>query len=401
MKYVDEFRDGALARKLADRIRAEARSNEAEPPTYRLMEFCGGHTHALWRYGLVEMLPKNVEMIHGPGCPVCVLPIGRLEQAIALARRPEVILCTFGDMMRVPARDRRSLLKAKAEGADVRMVYGSNEALRLARDNPARQVVFFAIGFETTTPATASAIDVAAREGLTNFSVFCNHVLTPSAIDAILGPPSPNRAPDAPPPEASPKASRHPEGAKTIRVDGFVGPGHVSTIIGSAPYERFARDHEKPVVVSGFEPLDLLQSIWMLIRQLNEGRSEVENELTRSVVRNGNPTAIALVEKVLCLRPSFEWRGLGTLPDSALAIRPEYATWDAEKRWDVPYEPVADHKACACGEILRGLKKPTDCRIFGSACTPESPIGSCMVSPEGSCAAYYTYGRLRRSKGAA
>jgi hydrogenase expression/formation protein HypD len=308
---------------------------------------------------------------------VCVLPIGRLEQAITLARRPEVTLCTFGDMMRVPARDRRSLLKAKAEGADIRMVYGSADALRFAKDHPAREVVFFAIGFETTTPATAVVVKQAAEQGIGNFSVFCNHVLTPSAIDAILG---------------SPEAK---EGR--IQVDGFVGPGHVSTIIGSAPYERFAREHRKPVVVSGFEPLDLMQSILMLVRQLNEGRHEVENEYTRAVVRDGNPVALALVEEVLELRPSFEWRGLGTLPDSALRLREKYAAWDAEKKWSIPYEPVADHKSCACGEILRGLKKPTDCKIFGTACTPESPVGSCMVSPEGSCAAYYAYGRLLKN----
>jgi hydrogenase expression/formation protein HypD len=373
MKYIEEFRDGDVARRLADRMAHEARPGR----TYRLMEFCGGHTHALWRYGIVEMLPPEIEMIHGPGCPVCVLPIGRLEQAILLARRPEIMLCTFGDLMRVPARDHRSLLKAKAEGADIRMVYGSADALRFAKDNPSRQVVFFAIGFETTTPATAVVVKQAAEQGIDNFSVICNHVLTPSAIEAILG------SPDA-------KEGR-------IQVDGFVGPGHVSTIIGSAPYERFAREHGKPVVVSGFEPLDLMQSILMLVRQLNEGRHEVENEYTRAVTREGNLLAMSLVEEVFELRPSFEWRGLGTLPDSALRLREKYAAWDAEKKWSIPYEPVADHKACACGEILRGLKKPTDCKIFGTACTPESPVGSCMVSPEGSCAAYYAYGRLLRN----
>jgi hydrogenase expression/formation protein HypD len=370
VKYIEEFRDGDVARKLAGRMATEVEAGRR----YRLMEFCGGHTHALWRYGIVEMLPPQVEMIHGPGCPVCVLPIGRLEQAIALARRTEVTLCTFGDMMRVPARDRRSLLSAKAEGADIRMVYGSSDALRFAKDHPSREVVFFAIGFETTTPATAVVVKQAAEQRLQNFSVFCNHVLTPSAIDAILG---------------SPEAK---EGR--IQVDGFVGPGHVSTIIGSAPYERFAREHGKPVVVSGFEPLDLMQSILMLVRQLNEGRSEVENEYTRAVSREGNALAMALVDEVLELRPSFEWRGLGTLPDSALRLREKYAAWDAEKKWSIPYEPVADHKSCACGEILRGLKKPSDCKVFGTACTPESPVGSCMVSPEGSCAAYYAYGRL-------
>lgn len=372
MKYVDEFRDGVVARKIAAQIAREVRPDRR----YRLMEFCGGHTHALWRYGIVDMLPPAVEMIHGPDCPVCVLPIGRLEQAIALARRPEVTLCTFGDMMRVPARGRQSLLTAKAEGADIRMVYGSGDALRFAQENPGREVVFFAIGFETTTPATAVAVKQAEALGLGNFSVFCNHVLTPSAIDAILG---------------SPEAA---EGR--IQVDGFVGPGHVSTIIGTAPYERFAREHDKPVVVAGFEPLDLMQSILMLVRQLDEGRSEVENQYTRAVVRDGNAKALALVEEVLELRPSFEWRGLGTLPASALRVRDRFAAWDAERKWSVPYEAVPDHKACACGEILRGLKKPTDCRIFGTACTPESPVGSCMVSPEGSCAAYFAYGRLRK-----
>jgi hydrogenase expression/formation protein HypD len=374
MKYIEEFRDGDVARSLAAEMAREARTDRR----YRLMEFCGGHTHSLWRYGIVQMLPPEVEMIHGPGCPVCVLPIGRLEQAIALAHVSGVMLCTFGDLVRVPARDRRSLLKAKAAGADIRIVYGSADALRLAKDNPGREVVFFAIGFETTTPATAVVVKQAAEQGLRNFSVFSNHVLTPSAIDAILG---------------SPEAR---EGR--IQVDGFVGPGHVSTIIGTAPYERFAREHRKPVVVSGFEPLDLMQSILMLVRQLNEGRHEVENEYTRAVVREGNARAMALVDEVLELRPSFEWRGLGTLPDSALRLREKYAAWDAERKWDIPYTPVADHKACACGEILRGLKKPTDCKIFGTACTPESPVGSCMVSPEGSCAAYYAYGRLAKKR---
>lgn len=371
MKYATEFRDGDVARRLSAQLAREVVAGRS----YRLMEFCGGHTHALWQYGIVQMLPREVVMIHGPGCPVCVLPIGRLEQAIAIARRPGVTLCTFGDMMRVPARDRRSLLKARADGADVRMVYGSADALRFARENPGREVVFFAIGFETTTPATAVVVRQAADEGLRNFSVFCNHVLTPSAIEAILG------SPDA-------REGR-------IQVDGFVGPGHVSAIIGSAPYERFARNHGTPVVVSGFEPLDILQSIVMLVRQLNEGRHEVENEYARAVVRGGNAKAIELMREVFELRPSFEWRGLGTLPDSALALRPAFAPWDAEKKWDIAYEAVPDAKGCACGEILRGLKRPTDCKIFGTACTPESPVGACMVSPEGSCAAVYAYGRLR------
>jgi hydrogenase expression/formation protein HypD len=372
MKYVSEFRDGTLARGVADALRREVRHDR----TYRIMEFCGGHTHALWRYGLMQLLPPQVQMVHGPGCPVCVLPIGRLEQAMTLARREGVILATFGDLMRVPARDRRSLLAAKAEGSDVRMVYGSGDALDLARANPGRQVVFFAIGFETTTPATAVAVIRAHDEGLKNFSVFCNHVLTPSAIGAILG---------------SPEAR---EGR--IRVDGFVGPGHVSAIIGTRPYEPFVKEHHKPVVVSGFEPLDLLQSILMLVRQLNDGRAEVENQYSRAVLTEGNHIALAMMKEVFETRPSFEWRGLGTLPHSALALRPAFAALDAEKKWDIPYEAVPDHKGCACGEILRGLKKPTECRIFGTACTPDSPVGACMVSPEGSCAAYWAYARATR-----
>jgi hydrogenase expression/formation protein HypD len=372
MKYVDEYRDGALATRIAATIAAEA-----DPARrYSIMEFCGGHTHAICRYGIEDLLPDNVDMIHGPGCPVCVLPIGRLDMAIELARRPEVILCAYGDMMRVPGSDRTSLMKARAQGADIRMVYGSADALRLAQENPGREVIFFAIGFETTTPTSAVAIKQAAQLGLRNFSVFANHVLTPSAIQTIL--------------DRSEVAA-----SGAVRVDGFIGPGHVSTIIGSAPYERFARDYHRPIAVSGFEPLDIMQSILMLVRQLNEGRCEVENQFSRAVTRGGNAKAQALVEEVFELRDSFEWRGLGTIPNSALQIREAFADRDAERRWQLRYKPVADNKACACGEILRGAKKPLDCKIFGTVCTPENPMGSCMVSPEGSCAAYYLYGRWR------
>ena len=364
MKYVDEFRDGAIGARLAAAITAEARPDRV----YRIMEFCGGHTHALCRHGLPDLLPRNVEMIHGPGCPVCVLPIGRLEQAITLARRERVILCTFGDMMRVPAKGRSSLMRARAEGADVRMVMGGADALRVAKEHPDREVVFFAIGFETTTPPTAAVVKRAAEQRVSNFFVLVNHVLTPPAIQAILD-------------------------AGDVRVDGVIGPGHVSTIIGSAPYERFARDHHLPIVVSGFEPLDLLQSILMIVRQLNDGRAEVENEFSRGVSREGNLKAQAVVADVMTLRDSFAWRGLGTMPESALRLRDEYAAWDAEKRWSLPDEDIADHPACACADVIRGRKKPTDCAIFGGACTPETPLGSCMVSPEGSCAAYYLYRR--------
>jgi len=342
------------------------------------MEFCGGHTHAISRYGVADLLPPNVRMIHGPGCPVCVLPIGRVDMAIGLAlARPEVILCSYGDCLRVPASDGLSLLKAKARGADVRMVYSAADALALAVREPAREVVFFAIGFETTTPAhRAGAAPGRDAQGLANFSVICNHVLTPPAITAILD---------------SPAASR----LGALHLDGFIGPAHVSTLIGSRPYEAFAARYRKPVVIAGFEPLDVMQAIRMLVRQVDTGRAEVENEFTRAVVRDGNPKAQAIVSEVLALRDEFEWRGLGVLARSALRIRPAFAPWDAEAKFGLDYRPVPDHRACECGAILRGVKKPTDCKLFGTVCTPETPMGSCMVSSEGACAAHYNYGRFR------
>ena len=373
MKYVDEFRDGTLAAGLARAIAREADRGR----NYAFMEFCGGHTHAISRYGVSDLLPANVRMIHGPGCPVCVLPIGRVDMAIRLAlARPEVILCTYGDCLRVPASDGLSLLKAKARGADVRMVYSAADALALAAREPAREVVFFAIGFETTTPPTALVLREAAARGLANFSVICNHVLTPPAITAILD---------------SPAAGE----LGTLHLDGFIGPAHVSTLIGSRPYEAFAARDRKPVVIAGFEPLDVMQAIRMLVRQVNTGRAEVENEFTRAVVRDGNPKAQAIVSEVLELRDEFEWRGLGVLARSALRIRPAFAPWDAEAKFGLDYRPVPDHRACECGAILRGVKKPADCKLFGTVCTPETPMGSCMVSSEGACAAHYNYGRFR------
>jgi hydrogenase expression/formation protein HypD len=372
MKYVDEFRDGALARGIAARIALEADSSRA----YHFMEFCGGHTHAISRYGVKDLLPPNVVMVHGPGCPVCVLPIGRIDMAIALALREKAILCTYADTMRVPASGGLSLMKAKAKGADVRMVYSASDALRLATEEPRRQVVFLAIGFETTTPPTALVVRQAAAMGLANFSVFVNHVLTPSAIAHIL---------------ESPEV----RDLGTVVIDGFVGPAHVSTIIGSQPYEFFAEEYQKPVVIAGFEPLDVMQAILMLVRQVNEGRAEVENEFSRAVTPGGNAKAKALVAEVFELRQAFEWRGLGKVPYSALRLKEAYAAFDAERRFAMTELRVPDHKACDCGAILRGVKKPTDCKVFGTACTPETPIGSCMVSSEGACAAHYTYGRYR------
>ena len=372
MKHVDEYRDGAVALVLAGKIARAALAQRQ----YRLMEFCGGHTHAIARYGIADLLPANVSMIHGPGCPVCVLPVGRIDNAIELAAQHPLTLCTYADTLRVPASKRLSLMQAKARGADIRMVYSVADALRLAQDHPARETVFFAIGFETTTPATALAIRAAERLRLANFSVFCNHVLTPPAMAEILG------APQAP-------------GA--VGIDGVVGPGHVSCVIGSRAYEQVAEDYRRPVVIAGFEPLDLMQTVLMLLRQINQSRHEVENEYTRAVTREGNTKAQELIADVFELRDSFEWRGLGEIAHSAYRIKPKYQRFDAERRYGIAYRQAPDNKACECGAILRGVKKPRDCRVFGTGCTPESPLGACMVSSEGACAAHYSYGRFREA----
>ncbi|MDX1570101.1 MAG: hydrogenase formation protein HypD [Xanthomonadales bacterium] len=368
MRYVDEFRDGRAAQALTRRIRERV----APDRRYHLMEFCGGHTHAIFRYGIPDLLPENVELVHGPGCPVCVLPIPRLDSAIELAAEHGVILCSYGDMLRVPGSRKRSLLKARADGCDIRIVYSALDALRIAEENPDHEVVFFAIGFETTTPPTAVVIQEAGRRELHNFSVYCNHVLTPSAIQSILDSPEVREL-------------------GRVRVDAFIGPSHVSTIIGSRPYEYFAEEYQRPVVIAGFEPLDVLQSIEMLITQINAGEARVENQFTRGVSRAGNETAQALVAEVFELRRTFEWRGLGTVPYSGLRIKADYADFDAERRFQLTEHPVRENKACRCPAIIRGVEKPTDCPIFGKACTPRNPIGSCMVSSEGACAAYYRY----------
>ena len=367
MKHVDEYRDGALAQAVAAAV-----ATEATGPSYRFMEFCGGHTHAIARYGIEDLLPASVRMIHGPGCPVCVLPIGRIDEAITLSKLPGVTLCTYADLMRVPASKGQSLTRAKAEGADVRMIYSTLDAIEIAKAEPHRQVVFFAIGFETTTPPTALAIRMAQKLGLKNFSVFCNHVLTPAAITAILSTDD------------------------QVNLDGFIGPAHVSTIIGTKPYAPYADRYAKPVVVAGFEPLDVLQAILMLVRQVNDGRHQVENQYVRAVTPSGNEKAQAEVAAVFDLRDSFEWRGLGTIPNSALKLRPEFQGFDAETRFQVPRIDASDNPACECGTILRGIKRPKDCRLFGTACTPDTPMGSCMVSSEGACAAQWTYGRFRQ-----
>lgn len=372
MKYVDEFRDGKLAQALGRAIAADVRLGA----TYRFMEFCGGHTHAISRYGLEDLLPASIRMIHGPGCPVCVLPAGRIDMAIALAQEHDVTLCVYGDLMRVPGSGGQSLMRAKARGCDVRMIYSTLDAIRIAEETPARQVVFFAIGFETTTPPTAMAIREAQRRGLTNFTIFCNHVLTPPAIQNILENP----------------AIRD---IGRVEIDGFIGPAHVSTVIGTEPYEFFAEEFGKPVVVAGFEPLDVMQAIAMLVRQVNEGRNEVENQYSRAVMREGNRRAKNEVADIFELRDRFEWRGLGIVPYSALRLKAAYHAFDAERRFALAEITAPDNPACECGAILRGVRKPVECKLFGTACTPETPMGSCMVSSEGACAAHWTYGRFR------
>jgi hydrogenase expression/formation protein HypD len=368
VKYVDEFRDGDTARAIGTRIAALAEPGKR----YAFMEVCGGHTHTIYKHGLEDHLPESIRLVHGPGCPVCVLPMGRVDDAIAIARDPDVIMTAFGDMMRVPGSD-GSFFDAKAEGADIRMVYSPLDALKIARANPDRRVVFMAIGFETTTPSTAMTILRAAREGLENFSVFCNHVVVIPPMTAILDSPD-------------------------LRLDGFIGPGHVSTIIGCEPYRFIASERGKPLVVAGFEPLDILQSIYQLMVQLAEGRCEVENQYGRVVPWDGNRRALEVVDEVMELRDTFEWRGLGWIPESALQLREAYAAFDAERLFTIPGRRVADPKACQCGDVLQGALEPWECGVFGTACTPETPIGTCMVSSEGACAAYYNYGRFSRSR---
>jgi hydrogenase expression/formation protein HypD len=372
VKHSDEYRDGRLARMLADQIARECSAGAC----YYFMEFCGGHTHAISRYGIEDLLPGSVRLIHGPGCPVCVLPMARIDMAIRLASRPEVTLCTYGDLMRVPGSNGTSLLKARAGGADIRMVYSTTDALAVAESEPQRQVVFFAIGFETTTPPTALAVRYAAAKKLRNFTIFCNHVLTPSAIQNIL------ESPDV-------------RELGRVRIDGFIGPAHVSTVIGTEPYAYFAEEFHKPVVIAGFEPLDVMQAILMLIRQVNDGRHEVENQYTRAVTPQGNVWAKAEVAEVFELRKSFEWRGLGVVPYSGLRLKKAYAEFDAERRFALEETEARDNPACECAAILRGVKHPADCRLFGTVCTPDTPMGSCMVSAEGACAAHWTFGRLR------
>jgi len=368
MKYMDEFRDPAKARALLSGIEALApRLGVPRQRPLQIMEVCGGHTHSIFRYGIEGMLPDWVELVHGPGCPVCVLPRGRVDDCLALAGRDGVVLATFGDAMRVPG-SRKSLLQARADGADVRMVYSPMDALQLARAMPEREIVFFGLGFETTMPSTAFTVLQAEREGIANFSLFCNHITIIPTIQALLDSPE-------------------------QRLDGFLGPGHVSTVIGIRPYRFIAERYRRPVVISGFEPLDILQSLWMVLKQLAEGRCQVENQYRRVVSEDSGGAARAAVEKVFELREFFEWRGLGSIERSGVRLRDEYARYDAERKFALPNLEVADPSACQCGEVLRGLIKPRQCRVFGTRCTPRTPMGALMVSSEGACAAYYNYAR--------
>ncbi|MDY7020745.1 MAG: hydrogenase formation protein HypD [Cyanobacteriota bacterium] len=369
MKYVNEFRDPEKLQALMGEInRLSLILERTSERPLKIMEVCGGHTHSIFKYGIEELLPDSIELIHGPGCPVCVMPRGRLDAAIALADIPNVIFTTFGDAMRVPG-SKKSLLQAKAQGADIRMVYSPLDALPIAKQNPDKEVIFFGLGFETTAPSTALTILQAEAENITNFSIFCNHVVVVPALEALLDNPD-------------------------LELDGFVGPGHVSMVIGSNPYQIIADKYNKPVVVSGFEPLDIVQSVWMLLQQLVDRRCEVENQYTRLVQPDGNTVALEAISKVFEVREKFEWRGLGDIAQSGLKINANYAQFDAEVKFDVSDVKVPDSAACQCGEILKGVLKPWQCKVFGTACTPENPIGTCMVSSEGACAAYYKYGRL-------
>ncbi|MBY5942676.1 hydrogenase formation protein HypD [Halomonas sp. DP5N14-9] len=367
MKFIDEFRDHARARQILEHITTlVARLAEQRGGPVRIMEVCGGHTHAIFHYGLEAMLPPELELIHGPGCPVCVLPMGRVDDCVAIAERPEVILATFGDAIRVPG-SRKSLMQAKADGADVRIVYSPTDALALARKHPDREVVFFGLGFETTIPSTALTIAQAEREGVGNFSVFCNHITIIPTLQAILDNPD-------------------------HRLDGFLGPGHVSMIIGTDPYRFIAKRYGCPVVVSGFEPLDILQSLLMVVRQLHDGRAKVENQYQRLVTSDGNLTALEAFHQVYEPRESCEWRGLGSIAESGVQIKDAYGAFDAERKFAVPNQQVADPDNCRCGDVLTGNLKPWQCELFGKRCTPDQPRGALMVSSEGACAAYYQYG---------
>jgi hydrogenase expression/formation protein HypD len=358
MKYIDEYRDREVADALSERIRARSRR------PVRFMEICGTHTMAIFRHGIRSLLPKHIELISGPGCPVCVTAMEEIDRAVKLARIPGVTVTTFGDMLRVPGSE-SSLKHEQAQGATVRMVYSTVDALKLAADNPDREVVFLGIGFETTAPTVAAAIRTAHDQGQSNFSVLAAHKLLPPAMDALLS-------------------------AGELAIDGFICPGHVTTIIGTSSYEQVAEQYHVPCVVTGFEPVDILEGVLMLVEQAEEGRAEVQIQYTRGASPEGNPAALRLMDEVFepCDSP---WRGLGVIPQSGLMIREAYADHDAQRRFDIHVPPAREPAGCRCAEILRGAVRPVDCRLFRKICTPRTPVGPCMVSSEGTCAAYFKY----------
>lgn len=358
MKFLSEYRDGALVLEYMDQLR------KTVTRPWTIMEICGGQTHSLVKNGILDMLPKEITMVHGPGCPVCVTPLGIIDEAILLAMRPDVILCSFGDMLRVPG-SRRSLLEAKAEGADVRIVYSPLEAVKLARENPDKEVVFFAVGFETTAPANALSLVQADREGLANYSILASHVLVPPAMEAILSDPE-------------------------SRIDAFLAAGHVCTIMGMNEYDPIVEKYKVPVVVTGFEPVDLLQGILMAVRQLEAGEYKLENQYARVVTRAGNSIAQAVMKDVFDVSDRA-WRGIGTIPQSGLEVNQRYAAYNARTKFNLAETEVKENPDCISGAIMKGMKKPFDCPMFGTVCKPEHPLGAPMVSSEGACAAYYHY----------
>ena len=365
MKYLSEFRDPVLADKLLNEIKIDIDLLKYSERKIRMMEVCGGHTHTIFKYGLEQLLPKEIELIHGPGCPVCVLPINKVDECVELAEEKQVILTTFGDAIRVPG-SKKSLLQAKAEGADIRIVYSPMDALDIAVKNPGKDGVFFALGFETTMPSTALTVQEAKKQEVLNFSILCNHITIPQTLKALLD-------------------------TDNLNLDAFIGPGHVNMIIGTEVYGFIVNQYKKPIVVSGFEPLDILQSISMLIKQLLENRCEIENQYKRVVSKKGNIIAQEAINNVYQIKEYSEWRGLGLIPESGVMLRNEYELYDAEKKYDLKTVNTPDPEKCQCGEVLQGFIKPYECKLFGKECTPHNPIGALMVSSEGSCAAYYNY----------
>ena len=361
---IEGFRDPAHMKALASLIKKECKTN------INIMEVCGGHTHTIMKFGLPQLLPEQIDFVHGPGCPVCIMPKERIDHAIALASMPNTILATLGDMIRVPG-SQSSLQKLRAEGKDIRSLYSPLDVLKIAKENPDKNVVFFAIGFETTTPMSAVLVEQVIAQKLTNVFFHINHVTVPEAVDAIMA-------------------------SGDARIDAFLGPSHVSVITGYKIYEPLVEHYKTPIVVSGFEPTDVMESILRIVRQINEGKAFVDNEYARAVSREGNVKAQQIIDTYFEKRDHFRWRGIGDIPRSALKLKAEYAFCDAEVVFDayLPKEELDDHKMCICGLILKGLAKPYECKVFGKACTPKNPMGSCMVSSEGACSAYFKYGNL-------